>query len=248
MTDSNKPRSGRAVTASRNASRIASKRAAKPERKSAAKPRKRTPGRPRTDAPDQRERLLDAALACFVRKGIAATSLRDIAAESGVTPALAHYYFGDKSQLLEAVIETRAMPAFLQVRERVVAAGDDVADVVAAFVFGVTEAVKRYPWWPQLWVREVLCEGGALRDLLLTRIAPELARMLAQRFATAQAQRRLNADLDPRLLLPTLIGLTLFPAAGAPIWRQMFEADDLGMDDVRRHALALLDRGLELKP
>ena len=132
MTNPNKPRSGRAVTASRNTSRIASKSAAKPERKSAAKPRKRTPGRPRTDAPDQRERLLDAALACFVRKGIAATSLRDIAAESGVTPALAHYYFGDKSQLLEAVIETRAMPAFLQVRERVAAAGDDVADVVGA--------------------------------------------------------------------------------------------------------------------
>ena len=59
---------------------------------------------------------------------------------------------------------------------------------------------------------------------------------------------RLNPDLAPRLLVPTLVGLTLFPAAGAPIWRQMFDAGDLGMDDVRRHALALLDRGLELKP
>ena len=213
----------------------------------APKPRRRTPGRPRTNAPDQREKLLDGALACFVRKGIAAASLRDIASEAGVTPALAHYYFGDKAALLEAVIEERAMRAFLQVRERVAAAGDDVADIVGAFVSGVTEAVKRNPWWPQLWVREVLCEGGALRDLLLTKIAPDLARMLAQRFAAAQAQGRLNADLDPRLLLPTLIGLTLFPAAGAPIWRQMFDADELGMDDVRRHALALLDRGLELK-
>ena len=49
--------------------------------------------------PDLRLRLLDAALACFVRKGIAATSLRDIATEAGVTPALLHYYFGDKAQL-----------------------------------------------------------------------------------------------------------------------------------------------------
>ena len=40
----------------------------------------------------------------------------------------------------------------------------------------------------------------------------------------------------------------MFPAAGAPIWRQVFDADDLGLDDVRGHALALLDRGLELKP
>ena len=219
-----------------------------PPRRSPAKGRKRAPGRPSADAPDQRAVALDAALACFVRQGIAATSLRDIAREAGVTPALLHYYFGDRQQLLDAVVAERVMPAFLSVRERLAQAGDDVADIVAAFVCGVTDAIARHPWWPQLWVREVLCEGGALRDLLVQRIAPDIARLLAGRFAAAQAAGRLNADLDPRLLLPTLVGLTMFPAAGAPIWRQVFDADDLGLDDVRGHALALLDRGLELKP
>lgn len=219
-----------------------------PPRRSPAKGRKRAPGRPLADASDQRAVALDAALACFVRQGIAATSLRDIAREAGVTPALLHYYFGDRQQLLAAVVSERVMPAFLSVRERLAQAGDDVADIVAAFVCGVTDAIARHPWWPQLWVREVLCEGGALRDLLVQRIAPDIARLLAGRFAAAQAAGRLNADLDPRLLLPTLVGLTMFPAAGAPIWRQVFDADDLGLDDVRGHALALLDRGLELKP
>ena len=219
-----------------------------PSKRSPAKGRKRAPGRPLADAPDQRAVALDAALACFVRQGIAATSLRDIAREAGVTPALLHYYFGDRQQLLDAVVAERVMPAFLSVRERLAQAGDDVADIVAAFVCGVTDAIARHPWWPQLWVREVLCEGGALRDLLVQRIAPDIARLLAGRFAAAQAAGRLNADLDPRLLLPTLVGLTMFPAAGAPIWRQVFDADDLGLDDVRGHALALLDRGLELKP
>ena len=219
-----------------------------PLKRSPAKGRKRAPGRPLADAPDQRAVALDAALACFVRQGIAATSLREIAREAGVTPALLHYYFGDRQQLLDAVVAERVMPAFLSVRERLAQAGDDVADIVAAFVCGVTDAIARHPWWPQLWVREVLCEGGALRDLLVQRIAPDIARLLAGRFAAAQAAGRLNADLDPRLLLPTLVGLTMFPAAGAPIWRQVFDADDLGLDDVRGHALALLDRGLELKP
>jgi len=219
-----------------------------PPKRSPAKGRKRAPGRPLSDAPDQRAVALDAALACFVRQGIAATSLRDIAHEAGVTPALLHYYFGDRQQLLDAVVAERVMPAFLSVRERLAQAGDGVADIVAAFVCGVTDAIARHPWWPQLWVREVLCEGGALRDLLVQRIAPDIARLLAGRFAAAQAAGRLNADLDPRLLLPTLVGLTMFPAAGAPIWRQVFDADDLGLDDVRGHALALLDRGLELKP
>ena len=208
---------------------------------------RRAPGRPVGKPADQRERLLDAAIACFVRQGISATSLRAIASEAGVTPAMLHYYFGDKVQLVNALVEERMLPAFAVVRGCVEAAGDDVADTVAAFVCGVTEAMKTRPWWPQLWVREVLCEGGALRDLLVTRIAPQITRTIADRFTAAQARGEMNADLDPRLLMTSLIGLTLLPAAGAPIWRTLFDADDLGLDDIRGHAIALLDRGLELK-
>ena len=39
------------------------------------------------------------AIACFVRKGIAATSLREIAREAHVTPALLNYYFRHKAQV-----------------------------------------------------------------------------------------------------------------------------------------------------
>lgn len=222
------------------------KAAAKPRKPAAA--RKRTPGRPPGDAVDLREHLLDAAIACFVRHGIASTSLRAIATEAGVTPALLHYYYGDKAQLQEAMIRERMLPAFAIVRDTVQRAGDDVAATVAAFVNGLTAAMRQHPWWPQLWVREVLCEGGALRDLLATHIAPQLAHIIAARFAAAQRRGELNADLDPRLLMTSLIGLTLFPVAGAPIWRRLFDADDLDLDDVRLHAIALLDRGLELKP
>ena len=208
--------------------------------------RKRTPGRPGADQADQRERLLDAALACFVRQGIAATSLRDIAGEAGVTPALVHYYFGDKPQLQQAVVTERLLPVVAQLREPVAQAQGDVAALIAAFVHGVGGLVARHPWLPTLWVREVLCEGGALRDLLIQQIGPLLPRMMATRFAEAQQQGRLNPDLDPRLLMVSLVGLTFFPLAGAPIWRALFGASDVDFDDLRRHTLVLLDRGLEL--
>jgi AcrR family transcriptional regulator len=203
----------------------------------------RRAGRPAGDAADLRPRLLDAAIACYVRTGIAATSLRAIAAEASVTPALLHYYFGDKAQLQQAVVEERLMPAFASLREPLLRA-DDVAALIAGFVRGIGDLVARHPWLPSLWVREVLCEGGALRELLLTRIAPQLPHVLAQRFAAAQRDGELNPDLDPRLLVVSLVGLTLFPAAGAPIWRQFFEADDLDADALRDHTIALLDRGI----
>lgn len=207
---------------------------------------RRAPGRPGADGPDLRACLLDAAIACFVRQGIAATPLRAIATEAGVTPALLHYYFGDKAQLQEAVIAERVLPAFSGLREPVLNAGDDVAALIAAFVQGVGNVVTEHPWLPSLWVREVLCEGGALRDVLFERIGPQLPQMMAARFAQAQARGELNEDLDPRLLMVSLVGLTLFPAAGAPIWRRMLQADDLDFETLRRHTLALLDRGLGL--
>lgn len=217
-----------------------------PAKRASKTAKKRAPGRPMADSPDLRLRLMDAALACFVRKGIAATSLRDIASEAGVTPALLHYYFGDKDQLQAEVIEQKIIPIFVALREPLSRTGDDIAALIAGFVSGIGRIVAEHPWLPPLWVREVLCEGGALRDLLFDRIGPQLPQMMAGRFAEAQAKGRINPDLDPRLLMVSLVGLTLFPAAGAPIWRRLFNAEDLDFDTVRLHTLALLDRGLEL--
>lgn len=231
---------------SRPGPRPGTRAGARPVRTAPRGPARRAPGRPGADAPELRPRLLDAALACYVEKGIAATSLRDIASRAAVTPAMLHYYFGDKDRLREAVIAERLLPAIGGLRESVLAAGEDPADLVGAFVNGIARLVAAHPWLPPLWVREVLSEGGALRGILLDQIGPVMAKAMVGRFAAAQARGRLNPDLDPRLLMVSLVGLTLFPAAGAPIWRRLFDADDLPFDAVRRHALALLDRGLEL--
>ena len=209
-----------------------------------AKPRRA--GRPRGDSADLRQRLLDAASACYVRTGIAAASVRAIATEAGTTPALLHYYFGDKAQLQQAVVEERLMPVFAGLREALMRADDDIAALVAAFVRGIGDTVERHPWLPSLWVREVLCEGGALRELMLARVGPQLPTMLAGAFAQAQRAGHIDPRLDPRLLVVSLVGLTLFPAAGAPIWRSFFDADDLDADAMRDHTIALLDGGLGL--
>lgn len=217
-----------------------------PRTKTPAKPR-RAAGRPARQARDDRDlraHLLDVALTRFARDGIGATPLRAIAVDAGVTPAMLHYYFGDKAQLKQAVIDERLLPALMPVRERLAQAGSDPMALVEIFVRGVGEVVARHAWLPPLWVREVLCEGGELREVLFHQLLPNVPKLLAQRFALAKEAGALNPGLDPRLLVVSLVGLTLFPAAGAPIWRRVFEADDLGPDALVRHTLALLEGGL----
>lgn len=60
--------------------------------------------KPRADGVQARERLLSAALRLFVDKGLARTSVRDIAQAADVNVAAIAYYFGDKAGLYRAAL------------------------------------------------------------------------------------------------------------------------------------------------
>jgi AcrR family transcriptional regulator len=204
----------------------------------------RKPGRPRAEQSNHRERLLDAAVACFAADGVAATSLRGIALQAGVTPALVNYYFGSKEQLLDAFIAERISPVVQVLREGLLAAGDEPRAVLAAFVRGIYDVVERFPWWPSLWVREVLSDKGVLRDVIPKIIAPQVTHLLARTLGDAKKRGTISADLDPRLLVVSLVGLTMFPLAAEHLWRRVFPAGDIDREVLLRHTLALLDHGL----
>lgn len=53
----------------------------------------------------QRERILDAALACFVKRGFHAASMAEIADVAGMSPGLIYRYFDSKSAIILAIIE-----------------------------------------------------------------------------------------------------------------------------------------------
>lgn len=209
-----------------------------------ARRRRRSPGRPTESDTDLRERLLDAALACFAAGSIGATSLSAIAKRAGVTPALVNYYFGDKPRLVQAVVEERLLPVIAELQGALAAPADDPGALLRGFVAGIHAVVARHPWLPVIWVREILTEGGALRELMLSQVAPVIPRMLAARLAQAQQAGKLNPGLDPRLLVVSLIGLTLFPLAAESLWRRIFDAGDIDASALQSHTLALLQGGL----
>lgn len=199
---------------------------------------------PEADDRDLRRELLDRALECFAREGIAATSMRKIAEEAGVTPAMMHYYFGDKSQLVETLIGERISPAIGAMRDGLQTADDeDPRSLARAFVQNAFQVIAANPWLPPLWVREVLSEGGAFRELLIEIVGSVIPQALAARFISMHAQGRLAAGIDPQQLIISLIGLTMFPAAAAPIWSRMF-GQSLSLERLQTHAIAVLDQAL----
>ncbi len=208
----------------------------------------RKPGRPPKQPADvdRRAQILDIATDLFGRQGISATTMASIAREAQITPALMHYYFGSRDKLLNALVSERLRPVVAEVGMKVVDAGDDMRDLVRSFVRAMIDAVDSRPWFPPLWVREVLSDGGKLRGPLIDGMGVALIVPLRDRFAAEQAKGRLNRDLDPNLLVVTLISLTLFPFASQSIWRTRLGATHVSSDTITTHALALLERGLEI--
>jgi AcrR family transcriptional regulator len=57
------------------------------------------------EAPQLRDRILEATLVTLARYGVAKTTLEDVAKEAGCARATVYRYFGGKSQLLGAAVE-----------------------------------------------------------------------------------------------------------------------------------------------
>lgn len=65
------------------------------------------PGRWRSGA-ESRQRILEAARALFPQHGYGGTTVRAVAAEAGVDPAMVFYFFGTKQGLFAAAIDMSA--------------------------------------------------------------------------------------------------------------------------------------------
>jgi AcrR family transcriptional regulator len=82
-----------------------------PEDPLSAVPSRRSGRRPGN--PDTRDVVLAAARTAFAERGFDGATIRGIAADAGVDPALVHHYFGSKDKLFLAAVEAPADPADL---------------------------------------------------------------------------------------------------------------------------------------
>lgn len=162
----------------------------------------RSRGRPRGVRRLQRVRLLDSAQDMLASNPVQEPNLRQVAHRAGVTPALAHYYFGNHDGLMEALLGERVAPR--------------IDDLLAA--------ARARAGQPQLALTFLIQRSCALlaSNLLLRRclwlqlpaalnLRNQLRTCLRELLARAQGMRALRSDLSPEYLADSLLGLILFP-------------------------------------
>jgi AcrR family transcriptional regulator len=113
----------------------------------------------RSDAPssvhDARNRLVDAAEACFTRFGVAKTTLEDIASEAGVSRATVYRYFeGGRDEIILGVV-LREGQEFLESLGRRVQREETLEDAIVEGVLYTVAAVRKNEHLALLFAPEV---------------------------------------------------------------------------------------------
>ena len=132
----------------------------------------RTAGRPVKQALRRDVVLLDAAQSAFARYGFEGASVRKIAAEAGVDPALVAHYFGSKELLWQAVVERFAASRGLWVDEVKRMAGQKEIAVERRLELAMRQLVATMVMLPDLGmlISRVAAERGERFEFLIDKL------------------------------------------------------------------------------
>lgn len=190
----------------------------------------RSAGRPPGPRNEQvRQQLLEAAHTLFLSYEFKAVSLRSIATQADVNPAMVNYYFGSKQGLYLAMVEQMISSMETALADLPAQSGQSVS----AFAEAYMQLLAANPWWPNFIVREVLFGKEQFRRQIVERFDRSLARHLLGGIRAAVAGGAYRQDLDPALAAWSLMGMMVFPFLSSPIAENLLHTR-AGKENVRQ--------------
>jgi TetR/AcrR family transcriptional regulator len=179
-------------------------------------------GRPAGDDPrDVRAQLLVAARDLFTRHGFNAVSTRQLAAAAKTTPAMIHYYFGDKHGLYRGLLEEVIPPVLARLEARDDGAGPPLS--VAEFMHAYISMFRANPWLPPLVFREIEEGGEDFQRHFAQRFASRARKLLGAALEREREAGTLRPDVDTKMALISIMSLCVFPFLARPMLERVLE-------------------------
>jgi AcrR family transcriptional regulator len=191
-----------------------------------------------------RERLLDAAIRLFAEHGISETTVAQIAEAGQVTSAMVHYWFDRRERLLDALAAERLAPVIRRIWDQSEAERGDAVLAVRGLVTRMLDVTEEMPWLPSLWLREIVQEGGLLRERVMEHLPRDRIGAFRRTVADAQARGLIDPDIAADLLFNSLMALVMLPLATARTWRRVNPEVVVDRPRLERHVMGLAMRGL----
>jgi len=154
----------------------------------------------RPGSSDTRDRILVAARAAFGELGFEAATIRGVAAQAGVDPALVHHYFGTKQRLFVAAMEIPADTAAI-IPRAMEGPPEQLGLRIARLILELWDSPEMHPLML-----------GIVRSAATDPVAADMFRQVLAEgpfLALARATDRPDADLRATLVGSQLVGLAM---------------------------------------
>ncbi|QWT21518.1 TetR/AcrR family transcriptional regulator [Bacillus sp. NP157] len=218
-----------------------------PQTASTRAPRRgRPPGRPQgqPDGTDQRTRLIEIALALYARHGYAGTTLAGIARAAGMTPAAVHYYFRTREQLFEEIHAAHIAPMRGRVEAIFQEHADDPVSAFTEVAMRFMDLATEHSWIAPVFFGDLLTDDDSFRKHMKKSVDHARQAALIDKIRQWQAEGRMHPDLDPALVMVSIMSLTMLPMTALRKWKDDPIRKKIDEASIRRHAAALLGHGL----
>lgn len=173
-------------------------------------------------------RIRDAAIDVFGRRGFEAASVREIAREAGVSPALVMHHYGTKENLRERCDDFLMSEGLRLKSEMDVDDGAQVSDLIRSFP-------PHHPW--MVYISRIVLDGGRAGAALWDRFQDEAATALE----TRNHQIVLREGVDPVAANAVATAIGMIPLVFQSHLARNLGSDQLDGEAYQRLMTTLMD-------
>jgi AcrR family transcriptional regulator len=178
---------------------------------------------------ERRERIVLAATRLFGRRGIARTSLTDVARLAGVPLPSLYDYFKDKQDLVAAVPEENYLALYQQLSDAAAGRDLDPTRQLRSIFLGNLQYIRANPDWGRVFFLEIwpsVAVGEARIRRAVDRYALRYVELIRRAIASGAYRKR----LDPYLAMSLLMGGMCHLTAVWLLYRQPYDLVDKGRE------------------
>lgn len=191
-----------------------------------------------------RERLFLAASSLFLSQDYDRVSVRAIARQANVDPALIRYYFGNKAALFESVL----IALFEPLKHALASANGPLSfQNLRQFMLEHKSLMTKNPQLPKMMVRLLLLDETNAASAIMRKVMKRTLHTVSWPiFSTKPLEFAMADGVDPDLAQLSMVSLMVFPfiASKTVLSMQHLDLSDAQHDALVDHNLRLLSQGI----
>jgi AcrR family transcriptional regulator len=170
------------------------------------------------------EKILNAAIRVFQKKGMAGSRMQEIADEANINKAMLHYYFRNKQRLFEAVF-AQAFSQLAPQLNLIFNSEENVFEKIKKFTSGYIDFILQNPYLPSFVIQELNNNPEFVASFVSKQGRPNPRSFFEQ--VEKEIKMGKIQKINPKQLLMNILSQCLFPFIAEVMVKAVMQITDV---------------------